>query len=448
MSAGGQHRRPLGAREIAAAGLIAALALLVRLAWIPVARHEFDGHEGEYLGVFLGSWSGAWSTRVVPLLGLLSRALGQLSQAPWLLVALAVLASLVGILCLCGLALVLYGNQAFWSTSAYHVIHPQALLWLALYLATRGSLPAWLLSGLAFGLAVGMRPELAACLLPALLLARGRPWRHRLAWLGAAVLSAAPALLLLLRSGSHPQGLASHAGAALRQNLLLLDFLAPFDDLPLLLLCAALVGLAARRRPRLSALLLGLVLLTWLPAAALADFGFRHALTAGSSLCALAAVGIAEAWRLAGSRPGWPGRAWRLAAGLAALALLLGLAADTAQLASSYYAPAAPLTAALRAHNPRPIQGADPLLDGCQNVSEEPPIPGQLEPPQLELEPGFTGCVLWEEEYQHRRWSSRGVHDRGLRMHRLYRRQPLGMRRWPEDPGRPERQVWRLLGRR
>ena len=445
---------------LACGALVLALALWVRLEWLPVGqRHVFDGHEAEYLDLFLGRSTPSWSTRMVPPLGLLYQGLGALSHDPRLLIATSALAGLTSIAAimdmvrrqvgvagalLTGLLLALYGNHAFWCSSAYPVIMPFALLVSGLWLLSARRVAAWLPASFCLSLAIGMRPELALSL-PATFFWRGQRWGGWwLLWVLATSAMAAVITWPLLQPGAHPSGLWQTAPLALAANLRSLDYLAPWSSTATLAL-GVLLGLAAAIRWRRAATgWAALAVSTYLPACAFADSGFRHALTAGAALCVLSALGLVALATPTGPRGPRHHGSRALAALLGLLCLVL-LISDTSRLAARYYAPAAAIHAELAALAPTVYD--DSGFAGCRWITEEPPLPDQELPSHLTLH-RFDGCLLWGEEFWHRSWTSRGLLDRGLRMHALYRMEPLALRVWREDPGRPARLVWRLTGRR
>ncbi len=430
---------------------VLALALLVRTWVVPsLERHAWEGHEAEYLAVFQGDWHGRWSTRIVPLLGWSYRALGSVTEREQALVWLALILGLASIAALAilvrrlggpgllaGSLVALYGNHAFWSSSAYHVIAPHAL-WLAAFAAlTWPGWPATILSGLLLGAAAGTRFELIALLLPALWLLRGRSWPQRGCWALCVLAVWLGCLLPVVEPGAHPRGLLSQAGGALSERLLEGVFLSPWSGAAGLALALGLSGIGAARHRRLGALFATVALVAHLSASAFADSGYRQALTTGVALCALQALGIGA---LAEGGRGRSGAVLRVTAGLALLITGGLLIRQTLELGRRYYAPPEPMMAELRAAEPRE---ADPaLLEGCRelNTQPDPQAPGGW---QLEgLDQGR--CWLWLEDWQHRRWTSLGVHDRAARVHRRFETRALGMRTDPEDPGRPPRQVGRL----
>jgi hypothetical protein len=187
----------------------------------------------------------------------------------------------------------------------------------------------------------------------------------------------------------------------LRANLPVLDLAGP----PVLLL-----GLLSLRR-RLGRALWGGAIAMALLAALFDDMGSRHLLGAG--LLACAALGLAVQ---------------RWGSGLALLGLL-GMGPTWLELA--------------RGRSPAEVpRGAPPA--GCLELSEEPILAGQPRPSHLRLLAGQlqAPCLLWMEEEGHRRWSSRGLSERALRMRRLYRLEPVA-----QGPGPAGLRVWYRLER-
>jgi len=386
----------------AALGGLLLLALALRLALPDWARVRasvgdpwpstsiFDGHERGYVRAFLGQppdpGPQAW-----PVVTGLYRALGFVSHDPRLLVGLSALAGALAVLGVAlwterrfglaaglwaGLLVALLPEHLAWSTSAYPVILPQALLVWAF--VVRGRVAATLL----LVLAIAMRPELAL-----LGLFRGLPG-----------LLAAPSALAWLHLGTPALG---SPLTALHLDLSLVAYLGP----PALLL--GLAALGDRRTWPVAAF----ALWTHVVAAAFFDQGARHELAGGAALCVL--VGVAAArWR---GLPGVVAAAW--------------LAGSAHGLAGHWYS-RAPLPAQELAGLP------EGLPAGCVEVSEEPPIEGQRLPSHVGLWTGEVkaDCVVWGETAAHRAWGSRGLADRALRMRWLYRMQSVGVR---HDPGGP-----------
>ena len=437
-----------------------ALALWVRIGLIPAfPRHAWEGHEAEYLAVFQGDWHGAWSTRVVPLLGWVYRAMGAITTAPGALVALSLAASLASIAALvlllrrqvgagpallAGALVALYGNHAFWSSSAYNVMLPHALLLGAMALLSARGWASCLGAAVLMGAAAGGRVELILLALPAALLLHHRRWPQRLAWCGLTALVFAALAGPMLGEGAYPSGMDTQLADALRLNLALPVFLQPFSSAPPLALALLLAALGIRRYPRAGLTWLALFLVGHCSSAGFADSGFRQALLPGVALCALQAMGIHGIWQLAGDRRGAARALPCMAAGLSLAVVVSLLALDSLDVARRYYAPAPSLIRELEAVNPEPVHQAD--RDGCRELNTSPARDSDELGP-LDVRDWDT-CWLWLEDFQHRRWISLGVHDRARRMHYAFELQPLGMDRESEDPGQPPRQVWRVLGPR
>lgn len=435
------------------------LALWVRAGLIPAfARHGWEGHEAEYLAVFQGDWHGHWSTRVVPLLGWSYRQLGRIGHHEHILVVFSLLLGLGSIAALvvlvrrldgpgllAGLLVALCGNHAFWSSSAYNVIAPHTLWISALAALTWRGWAATVLSALLLGAAAGTRYELITLALPAMLLLHQRSWLQRICWalcVGSVWLGC---LLPVLQPGDHPQGLLQETPQALLTNLLQPVFLQPWDVWYALVFALVMAALGLKRHRLLWALFVGIALTGHLTAAGFADSGFRQALTPGVALCVLHALGIAALADGARKLRGAARLARQCAAALALAATVTLLVVATLSVATRYYAPSAPLMAELEAENPAPVDPA--FLARCHSELLSQPTVGT---PLAWADHSFSegDCWHWKEDWQHRRWTSLGVHDRGMRLHRVFSMRAMGMQLDPDDPGRPPRQVWLIEGRR
>ena len=379
--------RPL---HLLAVTALALAALAVRVVWIPVGRHVFDGHEADYLSAFLGaSWTG--STRLYPLLAGLYALLGRAWAEPWLLLGVNVVAGVATVLLVGRWIGRRYGRRegwlaaallaaspvhAFWSTSAYNVAIPHVLLAAGL------ALGGWRGAG-AYALACTTRIELAL-LAPAIALLGERK-------VAVGAVGAAVAWPLLEHTATfHPPSLV-WSGNAWRTA-----YAGPLGE-PLGLV---LVALAITRRSWPLALA---ALWTHLTAAAFDDYGYRHALFAGTCLAALVATGEGRH-----TQPATP-----------ALALL---ALGTSRVARDYYLPMEDFTASL------PELGEPPA---CTEILDDPLHADshwahRLSPP--------AGRICWGEERIHRAWTSRGLQDRALRMHTLYDLEPIGVLQLPGGP--------------
>ena len=340
----------------------------------------FVGHEDLLLRAFAGSppdpSAQAWPTAIA-----ISSGLGLLTDDPRALILLAMVA---GALCAvlaavwtarhfgpsagiwAGVLVALLGEHAAWSTSAYPVVHAQAVLLGAFVVRHR------VMAAVLVALAVSLRPDLAP-----LALFRG--------WPGLAGLPVAAALVLLLPGPAPTDPL-----LALTANLPMLRYIGP----PVLLL--SLLGLRSRR----AWALLGLTVLGHVLGATFADLGARHELLGAVALCALGGVAAARTHHGVG------------------VVIVLGLAWDTAAIRAAWHTPSPPEAASLE---------LPPPDERCIEVSGEPPIPGQPIPSHLApAAPGDAGrCRVWGEEDQHAAWTSRGLRDRALRMRTLYRLTPV-----------------------
>ena len=344
-------------------------------------RRAFDGHERAYLRAFQGEGLADASPAFQPVLGALYAALGSIVAHPGALVVFSAAvgaAAAVGVATWtgrrfgvgagrwAGLLVALLPEHAAWSTSAYPVILPHALL-VGAFVARRSGFAA-----LCAFAAAALRPELAA-----LALLRGAPGLAGLA--GAAV--------WLAMAGSAPiDGSLAHLTTVLRVNLSLVGFLGPA------VLGLAALGLVDRRAWPIA----GAVALNHALAAGFDDQGARHVLFGAVGLCALAGVAAARwGWAIGG-------------------VVAVGLAVQTRDLAQVWATPAdlRPLAASLPPPSP-----------GCLVVTDEPVLSGQEEPSHLLLwsaPPPPDACVLWGEEGAHRAWSSRGLRDRARRMRAHY----------------------------
>jgi hypothetical protein len=432
------------------------LALLVRFLWMPVTQaHHFDGHEADYVEFFAGIRDPhRGGTVLYPAMQWLYWLLGKaLHGSGWLLV-ISGLASLLSIGAAAGMAgtlfgrraaiwtallLSLYGNHAFWSSSAYNIMIPLALstvsLWALLLAGRGGGLGATLVAAAAGVLAVATRLESGAMAVPALLILLRwppRPLRHHLpVLLGALALGAAAVVPLVYPGGMPGSGEHSFMWPI---NLGLLDYLAPWGGawlLPLVVMAwLPAPGLDNRLREGHLDRWAVVVLLTWALAvwgamSSFDDFGYRHALPVGVALAMLCG-GVLGALRR------WPA----LAIG-GSLALLQVL--ETQRIASLYYGSEERFALEIPATLPRLHVAQRPP---CSLISEEPRVVGErqhshfnlLDPVEAErLRAEGDGCLQWCPDLQDWRWSSRGVRDRALRLLHLYPAQPLAVLEHPDS---------------
>ncbi|MCB9762860.1 MAG: hypothetical protein H6739_23870 [Alphaproteobacteria bacterium] len=410
---------------------VLAVALVVRVAWLPLELHEFDGHEAEYRDILTGvrplSQGG---TMLYPAMQWLYRGLGVIWPEPRLLLAFSVVAGLVAIGAVmgvagrladrraalaAGLALALWGNHAFWSVSAYNVILPHAMSWVALWglaVLFRGGPPGYagLLAGGAAALAVATRVE-SALLAPIglALLALYRP-RGVLRWapgLAAGAVLGAFAAYYVLYSGPPPGAEQRALAWSINQGLVV--YFAPFDQPWTWPGLALGLGLGLWRWPKLVAPMLALAVGSHLAFATFEDYGFRHLLNAEAAL----AVGLGA---LTVSRVGWP------FLGISLVALTL----HTADVADRFYASEERFAEALDPD--LPVLSVDAVGD-CALICEDFRVVPEdrqrshfnlLDPAEAERMRAESGCIRWLVGVQDHRWSSRAVRDRALRLERLY----------------------------
>lgn len=372
-------------------GVVLLLALAVRLIWLPdwtrvlppvdgrwPPQGVFDGHERGYVLALLGHAPDP-STQAWPLLTGLYGLIGRVTQDVRALVVLNGLAGASAALGVgiwtgrrfsrgaglwAGLLVALLPEHAAWSTSAYNVALPGALLVWAFVVRQR------LVAALLVALAVSMRGELA-------LLAP---------FMGLHGLVGLPIAAACFHHLGTPE--LGDPSLALRMNLPLVRFIGP----PVLVL--GLLALGDRRAWPVAAF----VLFTHVVAAAFFDQGFRHELLAGVAACVLCGVAAASFRHLPG------------------VLVLGGLLWGTHDLARRWNAPVEVVADALPEW--------DPAL--CLEVSDEPPIEGQVLRSHVGLWTGQIDapCVAWGEAAIHRAWTSRALHARALRMRTLYRLQP------------------------
>lgn len=421
-------------------GGVLVLALLVRVLLMPIGLHEYDGHEAEYLDLWMGRRAlTQGGTLLYPAMQWLYVGLGRLApfeQGPVLLnlgLSLLSIAAVAGfaerlagprVALVAGLALALLGNHAFWSSSAYNVMLPHALCWVSLWALAcwiRGA-PSWasgLLAGGCAALAVGTRLESILVAPTGLLLLLAYRPRGGLAalpgLLGGAAMGAFSAWYVLLPG--EPPGSGQRA-IAFAMNAGLLDYFAPFDRLPLALLTALGVGLAGWRAPRLALPVLLLVLGTHAASATFDDYGFRHLLNAQAALALLLGFLL--------QLPRW---------GAVAAALLAGalLMVDSWEVRTRYYASEEAFAASL---DPAlPVWGPNDL-EGCALVCEDSRVVPEgeqrshfnlLDPDEVEALREPQGCIYWLASVQDHRLSSRGVRDRALRLQSLFALEPVAV---------------------
>jgi len=377
-------------------------AVGIRLLAVPTwSRLAFEGHEALYLAAFEGAEVPA-STQAIPLLTFLYKWVGVLttdSRALILLSALAGGAAVVGAAVWIGrwvsptaglwtgVLVALLPEHAAWSTSAYNVILPHALLIWAFAL---GGWRAFVLIGLAASLRIELGLIAVALGWPAVGGLAGLFWGLETPPISD------PSLAFLL-------------------NLPMVAYLGP----PVLLL--GVVGLRDRRTWSL----LAIALWVHLVGAAFDDYGARHGLLGGVALCGI--VAATATW----SRTVLP------------VTVAAGLIWGLRDLHTTWNADESEVGAPLEA-----VASDLPALpSACVQVVDEPPLQGQAQRSHFAyFSGGITAdCVVWGEEFWHRRWNSRSLHDRALRMRVLYRMTPIAAVR--PSGGGPVRIYHRLEGR-
>lgn len=352
-------------------------------------RRVFDGHERLFFEAFRGSVADP-TAQAWPLGLWVHRGLGLLVGDPRWLLVLPSLAGAVAVVLVAALTSRHFGRRAgawagvlaavlpehvAWSTSAVPVVLATTLMLWSFWVRSDWG------AAVLLGLAAALRPELAL-------------WGLCRGWAGLAGLLVGVAHLVGI--GAPPTG---SFGAAWSINMLLVDFVAPW----VVLLAAAFAPRGARRvQLGIAAGFAGMALFT--------DLGPRHLLLPGLAVCGLAGAAVAR-------RPAL--------VGVAVLGLVLASAQD------------------LRAHwhvrDPAPVLDnatMEGVVDGCVEVSDEPPIPGQPVPSHLSAPAG--ACWVWALAPEHTEWSSRGLRARAHRMGRAYGWTPVAV----DAPGggRP----WRL----
>jgi hypothetical protein len=377
-----KYHRPVSPLRPIHAVLLFLSALAVRIMWVPNwERLVFDGHESLYRDAFLGKSVGA-STQAYPLLTFLYGGLGTLSQDPRILVLFS---AVVGSFAVVGTAVwigrwiepkagvwagvlvCVLPEHAAWSTSAYNVVLPHALIVWAFALGGRHAM-------LLTSIAATLRIEIALL----------TPW---LGWKGVVggLIGAGGSLSFGLEL---PVGLGD--SLAFDFNWPMLRYLGP----PVLFL--SLLGLGRGKRWWL----LAIAIWVHVVGSAFDDYGARHALLGGVALCGL----------VASARSVW-----------VPLIVVAGLGWDTFELADDWYAPDRGEIAAKSVDLPAPPKK-------CVEVSEEPVLVGQKLPSHIRFYRGEidADCVIWGEEFWHNQWSSRGLKDRAERMRLLYTLEPIG----------------------
>jgi hypothetical protein len=408
--------------------IILVIALLVRLIWMPVGLHLFDGHEAEYRDIFLGDRAlSRGSAMLYPAMQWFYAGLGLLTHNTHALLAVSCVASLVSIAATYGIGrriagesvgltgaalLALWGNHAFWATSAYNVALPMALaltaIWGLLLLVQEEEGVAAALAGGAAALAVATRIEcvlLAPLGLALLLWARPRLSRRSLGLLGLGAALGLWALWAILSAGPLPGG--EERVIALQNNLFHFGFWAPFGGVAALCLLPAL-WISWTKRRAVTLILVGFLLLFHVVIASFNDVGFRHTLFGGWVLALLLGSLVEEKWA-------WP-----------VLVLAVGaVLAHSADVADRYYMSEERFAQRLAEAPVFPSEKLSECVLICEDARVLPE--GQqrshfnlLMPSEREAIFAEKGCIYWLFGVQDARWSSRAVRDRALRLEHMF----------------------------
>ena len=414
---------------------VVCLALCVRVVWMPVGRHIFDGHEAEYLDVYMGTRE---LTRGGPLfypaMQWLYRGFGLPFRHPGLLLALCMAASLLSISAFYGwvyrllgrspaiagaLLLAVWGNHAFWATSAYNVVLPHAFSMVAIWgLVCLGSAQpprgaAWLAGGAA-ALAMATRVESVVWVPVGLAILVALKPRGVREWLGPLVLggvlggvSAAYVLWPGTVPGAGPRAI------SFANNVGMLDYFAPMEQPFYWLLPVLGLVLGWRGQRWVAGGLILAVVGGHLLFSTFDDYGFRHALIVLPAVVAL----------MAGLATKGFGR------GVLAV-FLVPLLLHTQEVANRYYMGEDDFAAQL---DPSLKRVGVEALGSCALICEDGRIVEEgdqkshfnlLDPAESESLRAQQGCLQWLSGIQDHRWSSRAVHDRALRLEHLFELTP------------------------
>jgi len=417
---------------------VLAMALAVRALWMPLDRHIFDGHEAEYLDIFLGNKA---LSRGGPLLypahQWITRGLGLVLRHPAGLVGFSLCASLVSIGATWGWAnrffgrqvalwaamfLALWGNHAFWSSSAYNVILPHALtmvaLWALVRLSDEKHALGWsLVAGGAGALAVATRVESITWLpMGIVMLGVVHPPKVR-RWLPALALGlllGGVSMFFVLWPGTVPGE--GQRYISLANNLGMLHYFDPFHR-PLGWVVVGIGSVCLFRRQAWVTLGLGgMVVGSHLLFSTFDDYGFRHVVGVAPALVVLVSGVAMHRWvRLLGI----PVCGWMLV--------------HTADVAQRYYQSEEAFGASLDSELPRQGLGT---LGECALICEDGRVLPEeaqkshfnlLDPAEVHQLRQEYGCIQWLVGVQDARWSSRAVRDRAVRLEHLFQINPLAV---------------------
>ena len=420
----------------ASSALVFLSALLARLLWVPVHRHQYDGHEADALSWFLGERSpGAADTLSYPLLQwwwwLLGLALPPDERLPvWIsaVVGAAGVVILSSAVCTwagtraglaAGLLLAAHPTHAAWSSSAYNVILPHTLGMLSVCLVSmaareRSDGLLWAAAG-AGVLAISGRIETIVYALPcAVLLSRCSPWRRTVLPSLSGVLLGIWGVWPVLSAGPLPGS--EERWQSLWMNLPLLVFHAPLDGLLSLSALCILAAGAWRRDRGLTLVMLAFAVVNHVLMSSFDDYGARHTLPALVSVAWLVGGGVCGLGRLGV---------------LCWLVLLVSFGQGMADLRQRYYAEEEVFIEVMSSQpwSSLPRVSARPgREEGCGWIAEDPrvaDVPARshfnlLSAAEVDTLRGEAGCLYWCLDTQDWRWSSRGVRNRALRLDRVY----------------------------
>ena len=417
---------------------VLAMALVVRTVWMPLDRHIFDGHEAEYLDIFLGNKA---LTRGGPLLypahQWITRGLGLVLRHPGALIGFSLFASLVSIGATWGWAsrffgrrvalvaaviLALWGNHAFWSSSAYNVVLPHALsmvaLWALVRLEDGDHSRAWaLVAGGAGALAVATRVESIIWLpmgLVVLGVTRPREIRRWLPPLAVGFLLGGVAMFFVLWPGTVPGE--GQRFISLANNLGLLHYFEPLHRPWRWVVVGVGAVCLFRRQAWITLGLCGLVVGSHLLFSSFDDYGFRHIVGVAPALAVLCAGVAMHSW-------------------IRLLLVPLGgwLLVHTTDVATRYYQSEEDFGASLDPDLPR--QGLL-SLGSCALICEDGRVLPEgeqkshfnlLDPEEERNLRKTSGCIQWLVGVQDARWSSRAVRDRAIRLEHLFEITPVAV---------------------
>lgn len=425
------------------AGLLFGIAAAVRLAWIPISRHQYDGHEAEQLAWFLGErLPGAGDSLAYPLnqwwWWLWGVVLPADERLPlWISAVVGsagvcAVAGVVGMLAgrraawMAGLMAALHPTHAAWSSSAYNVVLPHAFGALALLfvvVAHRRRAPVLLWSAVGAGaLALAGRLDGGIVAVPCAMLAlRWFSVRQWAAPAGIGALVGVGCVWDVLGAGPLPG--AEERWSSLSNNMPILVYFSPVDSWVALAVLSVLAWGAWRQDRWTTVAMAVLVVGCHLLMSSFDDYGARHTLPALVGIAWFVGAGAARLHAVGG-------------VGFLVMAVLC--VQGMVDMRGRYYGEEERFTQRL-AEEPwqdlpritqRPGQGRS-----CGWIAEDPRV--SADPPRSHFNllqasevaslRGDGGCLYWCVDVQDWRWSSRGVRNRALRLDRMYVLQPTAI---------------------